>query len=286
MKHAMRIRPLLLVLVLMTSILAPSSSPVRAAATLELYGTFQAMGVIVTLAATDDPDEDAAASVEYRTGSEAYHAGFPLSRVSGTRFVGSLFWLKPGTPYDVRVTFSDADGVLNGAIVSGTGSTRTEIVIPAPSHSYYVSPSGSGAACSLAVPCSLTEGLGQAQPGQEVVLRGGVYYRSETLPRSGTSSAPIVVKGYPGETAVLDGADPATFTWTNQGSGVWHTTVNASDPHLVLSNGQRLYPYQNLSDLQNLFWGIPGFYASGTTLYVRLAGDANPNTTTDRKSVV
>jgi len=276
----MNIRSLLLVLVLMAGVLSPSSSPVRAAATLELYGTFHAMGVIVTLAATDDPDEDATASVEYRAGSEAYHTGFPLSRVSGTRFVGSLFWLNPGTPYDVRVTFSDADGVLNSVIVSGTGSTRAEIVIPAPSHSYYVSPSGSGTACSLAAPCSLTEGLNQAQPGEEVVLRGGVYYRSETPPRSGTSGAPIVVKGYPGETAVLDGADPATFTWTNQGGDVWHTTVNASDPHLVLSNGQRLYPYQSLSDVQNLIWSISGFYASGTSLYVRLAGDANPNTTT------
>jgi len=275
----MNVRSLFLVLVLMTSILLPSSVPVRAAATLELYGTFQAMGVIVTLAATDDPDGDATASVEYRTGSEVYHVGFPLSRVSSTHFVGSLFWLEPGTSYDVRVTFSDADGLLNGVMVLGTGSTRVELTIPAPSHSYYVSPSGSGTTCSLAAPCSLAEGLSQAQPGQEVILRGGVYYRSEPLPRSGTSGAPIVVKGYPGETAILDGADPAMFTWTNQGGGVWSTTVNASDPHLVLSNGQRLYPYQNLSDLQNLIWGIPGFYANGTSLYAHLAGDANPSTT-------
>ena len=276
----MNIRSLLLVLVLMAGVLSPSSAPVRAAAALGLYGTFHAMGVIVTLAATDDPDGDATASVEYRTGSEAYHTGFPLSRVSSTRFVGSLFWLTPGTPYDVHVTLSDPDGVLDGDTVSVIGSTRAEITVPTPSHSYYVSPSGSGTTCSLAAPCSLTEGLSQAQPGQEVVLRGGVYYRSETLPRSGTSGAPIVVKGYPGETAILDGADPATFTWTNQGGGVWSTTVNASDPHLVLSSGQRLYPYQNLSDLQNLIWGIPGFYANGTSLYVRLAGNANPNTTT------
>jgi parallel beta-helix repeat protein len=280
-RYIMNIRPLLLVLALMAGVLSPSSAPVRAAATLELYGTFHAMGVIVTLAATDDPDEDATAAVEYRTGSEAYHAGFPLSRVSSTHFVGSLFWLQPGTPYDVRITFSDPDGALNGATVSGTGSTRTEIIIPAPGHSYYVSPSGSGTTCSLAAPCSLTEGLSQAQPGQEIVLRGGVYYEGELfLTRSGVAGAPIVIKGYPGETAVLDGADPATFTWTNQGGGVWHTTVNASDPHLVLSNGQRLYPYQSQTDLQNLIWGIPGFYANGTSLHVRLAGDANPNTTT------
>ena len=49
------------------------------------------------------------------------------------------------------------------------------------------------------------------------------------------------------------------------------------DTHLVRAEGDRLYPYQSLSDLQNLVWGLPGFYADGTTLYVRLAGDAGLN---------
>jgi len=132
----------------------------------------------------------------------------------------------------------------------------------------------------LASPCSLAEGLSQAQPGEAVVLRGGTYYQGGlTLPRSGTAGAPIVIRGYPGETATLDGGDPNTFTWTAQGGGVYRTTVNASDPHLVMSNGQRLYPHQSLADLQSLRWGIPGFYANGTTLYVRLAGNANSSST-------
>gem|GEM_PF-4589970 len=43
------------------------------------------------------------------------------------RFVGSLFWLEPGTNYNVRVTFADPDGgSLNGASVSATAFTRTE----------------------------------------------------------------------------------------------------------------------------------------------------------------
>ncbi|MEJ5309845.1 MAG: right-handed parallel beta-helix repeat-containing protein [Anaerolineae bacterium] len=256
-----------------------SACPVRAAATLELYGTFHAMGVIVTLGAADDPDGDATAQVAYRvSGSSAYQTGFPLSRITNTRFVGSLFWLTPGTTYDVRVTFNDPDGgPLNGAVVTGSAATRAEITIPAPTRSYYVSPTGSGTACSLASPCALTTALSQAQPGQEVALRGGVYYVGEIdLPRAGTAGAPIVIRGYAGETAILDGGDPATFAWTAQGGGVYRTTVNVGDPHLVTANGQRLYPYQSLSDLQSLIWGIPGFYASGTTLYVRLAGDANP----------
>jgi hypothetical protein len=132
--------------------------------------------------------------------------------------------------------------------------------------------------CSLGVPCSLSYGLSQAQPGDEIVLRGGVYYVGDlSMPRSGTAGAPIVVRGHTGETAVLDGGDPATFGWTSQGGGVYRATVNVADTHLITADGQRLYPYQSLSDLQGLIWGIPGFYASGTTVYVRLAGGANPN---------
>jgi hypothetical protein len=270
---------LLLIAVLVAAALS-FPFPARAAATLELYGTFHAMGVIVTIGASDDPDGDVTASVSYRvSGSGAYRQGFPLSRVESTRFVGSLFWLEPGTAYDVRVGFGDPDGgPLDGTTVSATASTRAEIAIPAPDDSYYVSPTGGGTACSLATPCALSYGLSQAQPGDEVVLRGGVYHEGGfSMPRSGTAGAPIVVRGYVGEAAVLDGGDPATFSWTHQGGGVYRATVNAPDPHLVTANGQRLYPYQSLSDLQNLIWGIPGFYASGTTVYVRLAGNANPN---------
>jgi parallel beta-helix repeat protein len=270
-----------LILTLLAPIVLPV--PVRAAATLELYGTFHAMGIIVTIATSDDPDGDATAMLAYRvSGSGAYRQGFPLSRVADTRFVGSLFWLEPGTAYDVRVTFNDPDGLLHGVTVEATGSTRAEIAIPAPSKSYYVSPTGSGTACTLATPCVLVEGLSQAQPGEEVVLREGIYYQDEiTLPRSGTSGAPIVIRGYAGETAILDGADPATFTWTAQGGGVYRTTIHTDGTHLVMADGQRLFPYDNLTDLQNLSRdNTPGFYADSTTLYVHLAGDADPNAVT------
>ena len=90
-----------------------------------------------------------------------------------------------------------------------------------------------------------------------------------------------MVQTYPGESAILDGADPATFTWAPQGSGVYHTTVNAPDPHVVLADGQRLFPYEDLTNLQNLSRdNTPGFLADGTSLYVHLAGDANPNAAT------
>lgn len=107
-----------------------------AAATLELYGTFHAMGVIVTLDPSDDPDADAEASVAYRSGGDAFKPGFPLSRVDASRRVGSLFWLQPGTAYDVRVTITDPDhGPVHQTTLQAAGATRPEIVIPALVHS-------------------------------------------------------------------------------------------------------------------------------------------------------
>ena len=268
----------ILILALLVGLLPPAP-PVGTAAALELYGTFHAMGVVVTVATGDDPDGDATAAVEYRAGGDSYQAGFPLSRVDDTRFVGSLFWLSPGTAYDVRVTFSDPDGdPLDGSVVQGTASTRAEITIPAAERSYFVSPDGSGTSCSEATPCALTHGLGEAQPGDEVVLRGGVYYTGNLgLARSGAPGSPIVIRGANGETAVLDGADPDAFTWTAYGGGVYQASVNVARTHLVTANGDRLFPYEDLANLQTLSRDdTPGFYADGTTLYVHLAGDADP----------
>lgn len=255
--------------------------PCHSAPELELYGTFHAMGVVVHLSPGDDPDGDATAEVMYRVAGQAdpYRPGHPLSRVTGGRFVGSLFWLDPSTSYDVRVTFSDPDGAVDGVTIQGTAATRAEITIPPAGQAHYVSPAGSGTDCTPASPCALVAGLGRAQPGDEVVLRGGVYHEGGvSLPRSGEQGSAIVIRAHDGETPILDGGDPSTFTWTHQGGGVYHTTVNVADPHLVTADGERLYPYGSLSDLEGLSWGIPGFYAAGTTVYVRLAGDADPNT--------
>jgi parallel beta-helix repeat protein len=141
-----------------------------------------------------------------------------------------------------------------------------------------VSPTGSGSACSAAAPCALSQALGQAQAGDEVVLSAGTYNQGElTVSRSGTRAAPIVIRGASGASAILDGADPATFTWTSQSGGVYSTTVNRPDPHLVAAGGARLYPYADATSLAALSASnTPGFFASGTAVSVHLAGGASP----------
>jgi parallel beta-helix repeat protein len=247
---------------------------------IELYGTFHAMGVIATLPAGTDANSNAVANVEYRvSGTGDYLRGFPLTRVSATSFVGSLFWLVPGTSYDVRVRYADPDGApLDGAGAGATASTRAEISIPSPTRTLQVSPTGSGTACSTAAPCPLSQAVSQAQAGDEVLLAAGTYYQGEfTISRSGTAAAPISIRGTTG--AILDGSDPATFTWTSQTGGVFATTVNRPDPHLVTANGARLYPYSDLASLTALSASsTPGLFANGTALSVHLAGGASPTT--------
>jgi hypothetical protein len=78
---------------------------------LELYGNFHAMGVNVSINSADDPNANASAQVAYWIhGSTSRLTGQPLSRVLPGRFSGSLFWLTPGTQYDVEVTITDPDG--------------------------------------------------------------------------------------------------------------------------------------------------------------------------------
>ena len=250
------------------------------AADLELYATFENMGVICTLDAGDDPDEDAVASVSYRESGGSYRSGFGLSRISSESFVGSLFGLTAGTAYDVRVSLSDPDGgLLDGVVLNGTMSTRAEISIPDARSTYVASPGGSGTGCSEAAPCSLAQAISIAQAGDEVLLRGGIFFEGDfSMPRSGTQNAPIVIRAYPGEDPVLDGADPSSYSWGLYSGGVYRTSQASDGVHYILADGFRLFPYTGLSSLVALDRdNTPGFYQDSAWLYVHLSNDDNPN---------
>lgn len=258
--------------------LIAASAPWCSAAELDLYGTFHAMGVIVTLSAGDDPDLNAVAHLESRQqGDVSFHDGFPLTRVADDRFVGSLFQLEPGRTYEVRITFDDPGGVLHNTTLADAAATRDEIVLPAPQRELHVAPDGTGD-CSADQPCRLADAVSLAQSGDVVILHGGVYYAGEfALAHSGQADAPIVFRSGSGETAILDGADPAAFSWNSLGGGVYRTVLHTPNPHYISADHERLFPYANLADLETLHWDVPGFYTDGNDLYVRLPGDADPD---------
>src|SRR3954452_8759631 len=87
---------------------------------------------------------------------------------------------------------------------------------------YYVAPNGSDANWGdLARPLlTIQEAADRAVAGDTVLIRGGVYRETVTVPRSGTSSAPITFRPYNNETVVVSGADPLSG-WAKHSGAIY-----------------------------------------------------------------
>jgi hypothetical protein len=82
----------------------------------------------------------------------------------------------------------------------------TKVQVRAAGTNWYASPNGTGTG-TVSNPMSLSQALsstGPAQPGDTIWLRGGTYLGAFNSQLTGTATAPIVVRGYPGERATLD----------------------------------------------------------------------------------
>jgi hypothetical protein len=108
---------------------------------------------------------------------------------------------------------------------------------------WFAAPAGSSTGDGSGRPWDLQTALhggnGKVQPGDTVWLRGGTYTSASpfTSTLTGTSSAPIVVRQYPGERAILDarGATSPTsrgdfFSAAGNYSTFWGFEVMDSDP--------------------------------------------------------
>jgi hypothetical protein len=105
---------------------------------------------------------------------------------------------------------------------------------------FYASPAGTPSGDgSIANPWTLSVALAQpdtVKPGDTIWLRGGTYSGTFTSALTGTSSAPIIVRQYPGESATIDGGNSGgmpilvidgAYTW------YWGFEVMSSDPNRV-----------------------------------------------------
>ena len=120
----------------------------------------------------------------------------------------------PGAEGSALQTQGGTDGnVLYGTNLnnSGAGTLRDEAAQieyvdgDNLSTTYYVSPSGSGTACTNSNPCSLSQI--NLSPGTVLYLKSGTYLRSTTLnfSASGVSTARITISSAPGEHAIISG---------------------------------------------------------------------------------
>lgn len=285
-------RPLAATPLILAALLLAEAPAARAqnAVTLEsvsLYPNLHTVGVTATF--TGDDNSDARATLTYApVGSAEVWPGHPLVRLTQGRFVGSVFYVEPGTEYDVTVVVTDPD---NGAdeILTERVATRDDAPpTPTGGEIWVDAASGSDAnPGTQAQPlATIQAALDLAQPGDTVRVAAGVYYEALDLPRGGEAGQPIVVRGEPG--AVLSGADAdladGTPVWTHEGDGIYSTDFTRECLYLAAGD-LRIYDYQSLSELQQETgkMGVPGalpggFYvdAGAGRLHLRLPDRSDP----------
>jgi len=157
-------------------------------------------------------------------------------------------------------TVSAADSGMATISASSEGKTafarvnvhRKPVLPPPPPPTEHVGffafPGGStGADGTKAHPWSLTTALsnpgGQIQPGDTLWLLGGTYQGNFRSSLTGTASKPIVVRAYPGQRAIIDGAQGTSgaSTWYVNGaySVFWGLELINSDPNRTLALGDK-----------------------------------------------
>jgi hypothetical protein len=135
----------------------------------------------------------------------------------------------------VAITASSAGRSSSAAITvtASSGSGGGAVV----HKGYFAAPNGSSSSDGSytrpwTLATALSGGNGRVQPGDTVWLRGGTYRGAFTSTLTGRSGAPIVVRQYPGERAIIDGAGYSGSTFRVHGaySTFWGFEVTYTDP--------------------------------------------------------
>ena len=265
----MCMRNILVVFVLLTALKCHSQS------TLELLSNYETVGINVILD-TIDEEKDAFGTVQYKHSSDTeWSSGFPLSRIENDLNMcsGSIFWLSSGEIYDVRVTLIDSTtSAINGQLLAGTISTRSELSPTSTGQIYHVSPDGNNGTYTI------QDAFNLVRAGEKVLIANGTYYVGDlVLPNNGTLAKPIVIIGESTENVIFNGAYEEQLNWTAFGNnGVYVTNTPVINPNLVIADGERLFPHQTYPDLRNNQItatltniepaGMSGFYRNPTLL--------------------
>ena len=150
--------------------------------------------------------------------------------------------------------------------------------------SYYAAPTGSRVGNGTkARPWDLASGLAAPlQPGDTLWLRGGVYRGTFRSTLSGRQSAPVVVRQYPGERAIIDshGSRGNALAVKGDYSTFWGFELTNSDPARATALlGTELRPDVVVNDASHTKYinlivhdGGVGFYNEPASLDVEVAG--------------
>lgn len=142
-----------------------------------------ARSISVTVNYTGDTTDNNTVAVQFkRSADPSWRDAVALTRItSGSkRWVGSLFYLDPLTPYDVRVTYTDPDGVVGTNPLQGSTTTISDTVPARPTvfDRFLNAATGSNSNDGLGpgTPWRTLDKAMQAAPnGAKVRLAPGVY---------------------------------------------------------------------------------------------------------------
>lgn len=187
--------------------------------TLELAATFECISVYSNFAGDEDGNNQAI--LEYREVGGSWKQGMAMTvdrrdtikqpdtvtNLYKNQWRASILGLQAGTEYEVRVTFSDPDGVVVTNPVVSSISTRIETdLIPSIGTSYYVSQTGSDANLGTeTLPFkTIQKAADIVNPGDTVYVKAGTYPEKVFITRSGTSNNYITFRNYGTDTVVID----------------------------------------------------------------------------------
>jgi len=154
-----------------------------------------------------DNNRNAKVAVAFRKkGQTQWKNGLPMLRVhhevsnqqfgpyrTGNLFAGSVLFLEPATSYEVRFTMSDPDGGAPTEPKIVTATTRAEPKV------------ADGRTIEATAEKGLMAAFEQAEPGDVILLRAGIYKGPFVLKKSGTADKPIVFRGATNGEAILEG---------------------------------------------------------------------------------
>ena len=155
-----------------------------------------------------DKNRNASVTVAFRKkGQTQWKNALPMLRVhhevsnqkygpyrTGNLFAGSVLFLEPATAYQVRFIMSDPDGGAPSEPRIVTAATRAE---PRAFEG--------GRTIKATAEKGLMAAIEQAQPGDVILLRAGIYKGPFDLKKSGIAGKPIVVRGPAEGEAILEG---------------------------------------------------------------------------------
>jgi VCBS repeat-containing protein len=200
--------------------------------TLSLSPAFENIGVISSFSGDNNANNQAI--LEYRqTGTTDWTPGIQMTgdrrtslTMSGSSPIANpyknqwravIFWLTPSTSYDVRVTYTDADG--GSGTVQGTVTTLNDTP-PSTGSTYYVAKTGSDTTGngSEATPwLTIGKAASSVAAGATVNIKPGTYSEQVVMSKSGTVNNYITFKSYDSsnKAIITSAADTGTFNLSN-----------------------------------------------------------------------